>query len=132
MPDPQLAHARRGAEWTFDARAYVACLSAIKATGEDGQSWRAASRGWARPAACFSLDCRQACALALAPASSLADTSRPPAVLPHPPPSTAATAGEASAPSFEHATGDPRAGDIAVGRHHRVVLSEGNYVLLVR
>ena len=33
MPDPELAHARRGAEWTFDARAYHACLAQIKATG---------------------------------------------------------------------------------------------------
>lgn len=33
MPDPALAHARRGAEWTFDARAYCDCLAAIKATG---------------------------------------------------------------------------------------------------
>ena len=34
MPDPQLAHARRGAEWTFDATKYLACLEGIKATGE--------------------------------------------------------------------------------------------------
>ncbi|EFN54119.1 hypothetical protein CHLNCDRAFT_135485 [Chlorella variabilis] len=34
MPDPQLAHARRGAEWTFDARAYHACLADIKHTGQ--------------------------------------------------------------------------------------------------
>lgn len=33
MPDPQLAHARRGAEWTFDARAYHACLQRIKEAG---------------------------------------------------------------------------------------------------
>lgn len=70
MPDPALAHARRGAEWTFDARAYHTCLAGIKA------------------------------------------------------------AGEGVAPSFDHGVGDPRAGDIAVGKHHRVVLSEGNYLLL--
>jgi pantothenate kinase len=33
MPDAELAHARRGAEWTFDARAYHACLAAIKSSG---------------------------------------------------------------------------------------------------
>ncbi|PSC71182.1 uridine kinase [Micractinium conductrix] len=70
MPDPPLAHARRGAEWTFDARSYHACLAGIKATG-DGL-----------------------------------------------------------APTFEHGVGDPRPAGVAVQRHHRVVLSEGNYLLL--
>ncbi|KAI7841354.1 hypothetical protein COHA_004972 [Chlorella ohadii] len=70
MPDPELAHARRGAEWTFDARAYHACLQQIKATGQ------------------------------------------------------------AEAPSFDHGVGDPVPNDIQVGRQHRVVLSEGNYLLL--
>ncbi|KAL4429348.1 hypothetical protein ABPG77_005122 [Micractinium sp. CCAP 211/92] len=70
MPDPQLAHARRGAEWTFDARAYHDCLATIKREG----------RGMA--------------------------------------------------PSFDHGVGDPRPADIAVEPHHRVVLSEGNYLLL--
>jgi hypothetical protein len=44
MPDPQLAHARRGAEWTFDARAYHACLQQIKDAGgqEGGGSGRVA------------------------------------------------------------------------------------------
>ncbi|KAL4458654.1 hypothetical protein ABPG75_013519 [Micractinium tetrahymenae] len=70
MPDPELAHARRGAEWTFDARAYHACLASIKREGR-----------------CL-------------------------------------------APSFDHGVGDPRPGDIAVEPHHKVVLSEGNYLLL--
>ncbi|KAI3435982.1 hypothetical protein D9Q98_002040 [Chlorella vulgaris] len=30
MPDPRVAHARRGAEWTFDASAFVTCLRQLK------------------------------------------------------------------------------------------------------
>jgi pantothenate kinase len=41
MPDAELAHARRGAEWTFDARAYHACLAGIKSSG----GWRGAGMG---------------------------------------------------------------------------------------
>lgn len=29
-PDPALAHARRGAHWTFDAQAYVDCLKSLR------------------------------------------------------------------------------------------------------
>lgn len=39
--------------------------------------------------------------------------------------------GEARAPSFDHGVGDPVEGDIAVGRHHAVVVTEGNYLMLV-
>mmetsp|Transcript_23524 Transcript_23524/g.51628 ORF Transcript_23524/g.51628 Transcript_23524/m.51628 type:complete len:288 (+) Transcript_23524:173-1036(+) len=38
--------------------------------------------------------------------------------------------GCADVPSFDHAVGDPMQGDIKVLPHHRVVLVEGNYVLL--
>lgn len=70
MPDPAAAHARRGAPWTFDAAAYVACLRRLKAGAEE------------------------------------------------------------AVPSFDHGTGDPVAGDIAVLPEHRIVISEGNYLLL--
>ena len=30
MPDPAAAHARRGAPWTFDAAAFLACLRAVR------------------------------------------------------------------------------------------------------
>ncbi|KAI8469901.1 MAG: hypothetical protein J3K34DRAFT_521810 [Monoraphidium minutum] len=33
MPDPQEAHARRGAHWTFDAAAFVACVRRIRDEG---------------------------------------------------------------------------------------------------
>ena len=58
----------------------------------------------------------------------------PPAPPSHPCPSLRPSppcAGEGEAPSFDHGVGDPVPGDIRVGRHHRVVLSEGNYLLLV-
>lgn len=70
MPDPQEAHARRGAHWTFDARAFVDCVRRVRAEGQ------------------------------------------------------------AAVPSFDHAVGDPVEGDIRVLTSHRVVLVEGNYVLL--
>ncbi|KAK9907927.1 hypothetical protein WJX75_000079 [Coccomyxa subellipsoidea] len=39
-------------------------------------------------------------------------------------------AGFGEYPSFDHALGDPVAGDIKVCKEHRVVLVEGNYLLL--
>ena len=33
-------------------------------------------------------------------------------------------------PSFDHGVGDPVEGDIVVGPDHRLVLVEGNYLLL--
>lgn len=39
-------------------------------------------------------------------------------------------AGSGLYPSFDHAVGDPIEGDIEVRKEHRVVLIEGNYVLL--
>jgi pantothenate kinase len=40
------------------------------------------------------------------------------------------SAGFGEYPSFDHALGDPVAGDIKVCKEHRVVLVEGNYLLL--
>ena len=34
MPDPAAAHARRGAPWTFDAAAFLACLRAVRHQAE--------------------------------------------------------------------------------------------------
>ncbi|KAI0406540.1 P-loop containing nucleoside triphosphate hydrolase protein [Xylaria palmicola] len=77
MPDPATAHARRGAEFTFDGPAFLSLVRALRA------------------------------------------------------PLTAASAA-VFAPSFDHAVKDPRAGDIAVRPGHRIVVFEGNYVLLDR
>ena len=38
--------------------------------------------------------------------------------------------GQASCPSFDHGKGDPVEGDIRILPEHRIVLVEGNYVLL--
>lgn len=38
--------------------------------------------------------------------------------------------GAASFPSFDHGVGDPVENDILVGKHHRVVVVEGNYLLV--
>ena len=39
-------------------------------------------------------------------------------------------AGEGLFPSFDHAVGDPKEAEIQIEPHHRVVLIEGNYLLL--
>ncbi|KAI0393340.1 P-loop containing nucleoside triphosphate hydrolase protein [Xylariaceae sp. FL0594] len=73
MPDPVTAHARRGAEFTFDGAAF---LSLVKALRE---------------------------------------------------PITGQTI---FAPSFDHAVKDPKEDDIAILPGHRIVVFEGNYVVL--
>ncbi|KAK0651568.1 P-loop containing nucleoside triphosphate hydrolase protein [Cercophora newfieldiana] len=75
LPDPVTAHARRGAEFTFDGDGFLRLVEALRAplTAESGTVY---------------------------------------------------------APSFDHAVKDPKEGDIAVGVEQRVVVFEGNYVLL--
>ncbi|KAK0720715.1 P-loop containing nucleoside triphosphate hydrolase protein [Lasiosphaeris hirsuta] len=77
MPDPALAHARRGAEFTFDGAGFLSLVEALAA------------------------------------------------------PITAGS-GTVFAPSFDHAAKDPKENDIAVEATHRIVVFEGNYVLLSR
>ncbi|KAI1419552.1 P-loop containing nucleoside triphosphate hydrolase protein [Xylaria sp. FL1777] len=75
MPDPTTAHARRGAEFTFDGAAFLSLVQALR---------------------------------------------------------TPLTASSTTifAPSFDHAVKDPRENDIAVHPGHRIVVFEGNYVVL--
>ncbi|KAI8633566.1 P-loop containing nucleoside triphosphate hydrolase protein [Xylariaceae sp. FL1651] len=75
MPDPTTAHARRGAEFTFDGPSF---LSLVKALREP-----------------------------LTPSSTTI-----------------------FAPSFDHAVKDPKDNDIAILPGHRIVVFEGNYVVL--
>ncbi|KAG7289700.1 hypothetical protein NEMBOFW57_006076 [Staphylotrichum longicolle] len=76
MPDPALAHARRGAEFTFDGEAFLALIRRLKE------------------------------------------------------PLTRPTTPTIFAPSFDHAIKDPKENDIAVEPTHRIVVLEGNYILL--
>ncbi|KAL2269120.1 hypothetical protein VTJ83DRAFT_3966 [Remersonia thermophila] len=75
MPDPVLAHARRGAEWTFDGAGFSRLVERLAAPAQGAF----------------------------------------PAV---------------SAPSFDHALKDPKDDDIVVEEWHRIVVLEGNYLLL--
>ena len=43
---------------------------------------------------------------------------------------TIKSTGQGSAPSFDHAQGDPIEDDIKIEQAHKVVLVEGNYLLL--
>nr|GMD13915.1 putative uridine kinase C227.14 isoform X1 [Ipomoea batatas] len=70
MEDPDEAHARRGAPWTFDPNLLLKCLKALRDQGS------------------------------------------------------------VYAPSFDHGVGDPVEDDIFVSVHHKVVIVEGNYLLL--
>jgi len=38
--------------------------------------------------------------------------------------------GEAKAPSFDHTVGDPIEDDIIISKHHKIIIAEGNYLLL--
>ncbi|KAK4148002.1 P-loop containing nucleoside triphosphate hydrolase protein [Dichotomopilus funicola] len=78
LPDPATAHARRGAEFTFDGASFVQLVRQLKQEGE---------------------------------------------------PLTEATP-TVYAPSFDHAVKDPKEGDIAIGGRQRIVVLEGNYLLL--
>ncbi|XP_058209013.1 putative uridine kinase C227.14 isoform X6 [Rhododendron vialii] len=70
MEDPEEAHARRGAPWTFDPELLLKCLNTLRVQGS------------------------------------------------------------VYAPSFDHGVGDPVKDDIFVNLQHKVVIVEGNYLLL--
>ncbi|KAK5663037.1 hypothetical protein OQA88_6452 [Cercophora sp. LCS_1] len=75
FPDPATAHARRGAEFTFDGKAYLQLVQALREP-----LTQASQTIWA--------------------------------------------------PSFDHAVKDPKENDIAIEPTHRIIVMEGNYVLL--
>ncbi|KAI8946972.1 P-loop containing nucleoside triphosphate hydrolase protein [Xylaria longipes] len=75
LPDPDTAHARRGAEFTFDGASFLTLVKALRE------------------------------------------------------PLTASSS-TIFAPSFDHAVKDPKENDIAVQPGHRIVVFEGNYVVL--
>ncbi|XP_050945864.1 putative uridine kinase C227.14 isoform X1 [Cucumis melo] len=70
MENPEEAHARRGAPWTFNPQLLLTCLKTLRSQGS------------------------------------------------------------VYAPSFDHGVGDPVEDDIFVGLQHKVVIVEGNYLLL--
>ncbi|KAI1812918.1 P-loop containing nucleoside triphosphate hydrolase protein [Poronia punctata] len=72
MPDAATAHARRGAEFTFDGPAFLSLVQALRERGSRTMY----------------------------------------------------------APSFDHAVKDPKENDIAILPTHRIVVFEGNYVVL--
>ncbi|KAG9451708.1 hypothetical protein H6P81_004612 [Aristolochia fimbriata] len=70
MEDPEEAHARRGAPWTFDPERFLGCLKTLRSQGS------------------------------------------------------------VCAPSFDHGVGDPVEDNIFISLQHKVVIVEGNYVLM--
>lgn len=104
MPDPATAHARRGAEFTFDGAAFLQLVQALRAplpvpapTAQEGGS-----------------------------DDDYGDAAVVTAYGRRFPPGTVL------APSFDHAVKDPRPDDIAVLPAQRIVVFEGNYVALGR
>ena len=92
--DPAQAHARRGAHWTFDAPAFVACVRSLRAAGDGVAASKIARNG---------------------------DGGEP---------HDAAEEDAVAVPSFAHGVGNPVPDDIRVAARHRVLLVEGNYLLL--
>lgn len=100
MPDPTTAHARRGAEFTFDGASFHKLVQALREP-LPGRS----------PAA-----------------AAAANKNAPPASPSEDVPSF--PLGTIFAPSFDHAVKDPKENDIPVLPSHRIVVFEGNYVAL--
>ncbi|KAK3031678.1 hypothetical protein RJ639_035046 [Escallonia herrerae] len=86
MEDPEEAHARRGAPWTFDPKLLLTCLKTLKSQASSYSSQN----------------------MSVKPSS----------------------AGSVYAPSFDHGVGDPVEDAIFVNLQHKVVIVEGNYLLL--
>lgn len=101
MPDPATAHARRGAEFTFDGDAFLALVQALRVPLPMPHP--------PNP-------------LPQPPAAAAAAAQ--PAAEPYYPPHTI------FAPSFDHAVKDPREADIPILPTQRIVVFEGNYVAL--
>ncbi len=133
--DPAAAFARRGAHWTFDAQAYVGCIRRIKEQGGwrniDGYRWVGRGEIGRTPAGGSFAQLGRLCT-ALEPAPLHCLTALPALWRACPKLSleSCCAAGEALVPSFDHGVGDPVEDDIRVTPSHRIVLSEGNYLLL--
>lgn len=122
MPDPATAHARRGAEFTFDGEGFLQLVQALRKPLPTSSS----------PSS-----------------SSSAPPSDDPGSGNAPPPATTTTAtatvtttstttgstyppGTILAPAFDHALKDPQPDAIPVLPRHRLVVLEGNYLALDR
>lgn len=105
MPDPANAHARRGAEFTFDGVAFHTLIKALRQPLPKSPPPSSSSSAPPPPPD------------AAAQASSSTPTYPPGTIL---------------APSFDHALKDPRPDDIPVLPEHRIVVLEGNYIALDR
>lgn len=111
MPDPATAHARRGAEFTFDGEGFLRLVQALR------EPLPASSSSSSPPQ----------------PPSDNAGSGNPPPTTttttttagPYPP-------GTILAPAFDHALKDPQPGAIPVLPRHRLVVLEGNYLALDR
>lgn len=137
MPDPEEAHMRRGAPWTFDPGSYLATLRSLRTPGAGEWDWR-----WCAAVGGADVGPQAITASAVA-VSRLRGTLRSAHAQRHRlktgtrcTPLCLATsmqsAGSQACPSFDHGVGDPRPGDIRVEPHHSIILTEGNYLLIGR
>lgn len=122
MPDPTLAHAKRGAHWTFNAERLVSTLKSIRKEGSGLVPVRPC------PPRNIPLLLQYSFPLVL-PGLSLCNRSVRPRTLAHACQLTDSLQWRANQ-SFDHAHGDPIEDAISVDAATRVVLVEGNYLLL--
>lgn len=112
MPDPERAHARRGAEFTFDGAAFLTLVQRLREPLPTSTPVPASST--TTPTTTTNSE------------EGGAAATTPPTATPAFPPGTI------HAPSFSHATKDPVPNALPLLPSHRIVVFEGNYVALAR
>lgn len=157
MSNPKLAHARRGAHWTFNAGAFVQAVESLRRTGDPSFLTSEFSTlqdlyrdfSWASQVAAIRtccealwvLDCsRQACCptqVKVRPWQQTACKFHKTAIRSRNfqrhcgnCKTEVCGAGEGLLPSFDHAYGDPIEEDVQILPETKLVIIEGNYLLL--
>ena len=124
MPDPEQAHARRGAAFTFDGDAFLALVRQAREPLEAVSTTAAIAGAEIRAGAAEGGE-------GMGTGDSLSSSSLSSSSLSRPQSSKQATR-MLYAPSFDHALKDPVANDIAIALTTRVLFFEGNYLSLDR
>ena len=118
MPNPEEAHARRGAAFTFDGDAFLALVRQVREPLDVVPTMAAEA---------VAATAREGGETGTAGVASCSSSSPPPSSQP-----LKRATRVLYAPSFDHAVKDPVADDIAIAPTTRVLIFEGNYLGLDR
>ncbi|KAK2970189.1 hypothetical protein RJ640_019657 [Escallonia rubra] len=118
MEDPKEAHARRGAPWTFDPKLLLTCLKTLKSQASSYSSQNMS----VKPSSAVGTNAGILTISAFLKGREESDAQRLDCLL--------SFHGSVYAPSFDHGVGDPVEDAIFVNLQHKVVIVEGNYLLL--